>query len=74
MLYNAIPNLKACFTKKLPKKLEKEPSFVSDNNLQVIIIIEVDIEETPIIEIKVYLMLHYTLETIVTHLIMTKLI
>jgi hypothetical protein len=47
------------YHKETLKKIEKEPSFVSDNNLQVIIIIEVDIEETPIIEIKVYLMLHY---------------
>jgi hypothetical protein len=69
MLYNAIPNLKACITNKLPKKIEKEPSFVGDNNLQVIIVIKVDIEETPIIEIKVYLMLHYTLETIFSLLI-----
>jgi hypothetical protein len=34
------------------KKIEKETSFVNDNNLQVIIVIEVDIEETHIIDIK----------------------
>jgi hypothetical protein len=69
MLYNSIPKLKACITKKPLKKIEKEPSFSGDNNLQVTIVIEVSIEETLIIEINVYLMLHYSLETIVTHLI-----